>query len=96
MKQLHPKPSNNRFVNSLRKHRTQMHYKQKDVAILLNLQNTGQICRWEKGVSMPNAMNLFKLSIIYRTFPNELYFSLVTKLRHDILKMEECVSRMRK
>ncbi len=88
MKQLHAKPSNNRFVNSLKKHRTQMHYKQKDVAMLLNLQNTGQISRWEKGVSMPNAMNLFKLSIIYRTFPNELYFTFVIKLRHEILIKE--------
>jgi transcriptional regulator with XRE-family HTH domain len=89
MKPQYVKSNKRPFLNSLKKHRTQMHYKQRHVAMLLNLHNTSQICRWEKGLSMPNAMNLFKLSIIYRTFPNELYFALVVKLRHDVLSMEE-------
>lgn len=77
--------------NRLRQHRKQMGYKQKDVACLLGLKNTNRICRWEKGLSLPNAINLFKLSIIYRTFPNELYFDLLLELRKKLLEKEQKV-----
>lgn len=66
-----------------------MGYRQIDVARLLDLNNTSRISRWEKGLSLPNAINLIKLSIIYRTFPNELYFELLLVLRHELLKKEK-------
>lgn len=79
------------LLNHLRKHRKLLRYTQKDVARLLHLHDTSQICRWEKGLSLPNTTNLLKLSIIYRTFPNELYFDLIIVLRHDVIKMEQIV-----
>jgi transcriptional regulator with XRE-family HTH domain len=66
-----------------------MGYNQNHVALLLGLKNTNRVSRWEKGVSLPNTVNLIKLSIIYRTFPNELYFDLMLKLRHDLLHREK-------
>ena len=66
-----------------------MGYKQKDVALLMNLRDTSHISRWEKGLSLPSTINLLKLSIIYRTFPNELYYNLLLELRHKVLKMEK-------
>lgn len=66
-----------------------MGYSQRDVALILCLRNTSRISRWEKGTAIPNAINLLKLSVIYRTFPNELYFDLFVKLRHEILKKEK-------
>lgn len=78
-----------RIPNHLRKHRTLIGYSQKEVAFLLGFENTNRISRWEKGLAVPGMINLLKLSIIYRTFPNELYFDLLLKLRHDILQKEE-------
>jgi len=80
-----------RIPNSLKKHRKVLGYKQIDVALLLGFNNTARISRWEKGFSFPNTINLIKLSIIYRTFPNDLYFDLMLKLRHELLKKEGCV-----
>lgn len=77
------------ILNSLKKHRKLMSYKQQDVARILKLHDTSQICRWEKGLSLPNTINLLKLSILYRTFPNELYFKLLIDLRHEVIKMEK-------
>ena len=77
------------FHNRLRKHRKLMGYKQSDVAHLLGLRNTNRISRWEKGLSFPSVVNLIKLSIIYRTFPNELYFDLLLTLRHELLNKEK-------
>lgn len=77
--------------NSLRKHRKLMGYKQKDVATLMHLNDTSHICRWEKGLSLPSTINLLKLSIIYRTFPNELYYNLLIELRHIVLKKEKAL-----
>lgn len=79
------------ILNSLKKHRKIMGYRQIDVAFLLGLNNTSRISRWEKGLSLPNTINLIKLSIIYRTFPNELYFDLLLELRHELLKKEVTV-----
>ena len=75
--------------NSLERHRTIMGYRQIEVAFLLGLTNSSRISRWEKGLSLPNTINLIKLSIIYRTFPNELYFDLLLELRHDLLEREK-------
>lgn len=66
-----------------------MGYRQKEVAVLLGFANTNRISRWEKGLAFPGMVNLFKLSIIYRTFPNELYFDLLVELRHQVLQAEE-------
>jgi transcriptional regulator with XRE-family HTH domain len=64
-----PKP---RVANKLKHYRTLRGYTLKEVAPLLGLKNTNRLARWEKGTAFPGTRNLFKLSRIYRTFPNEL------------------------
>lgn len=77
--------------NRLRKHRRLQGYRQRDVARLLGHSNTRRISMWEKGLAFPNVMNLFKLSIIYRTLPNELYFDLMPELKSFITAQEQLV-----
>jgi len=64
---------NRPIPNRLNMHRRLMRYSRIQVVQLLDLQNTSILCQWEKGRKLPSAINLIKLSIIYRTYPNELY-----------------------
>ena len=77
--------------NRLKKHRMLMGYKQKDIAYLLGLVSTNRISEWENGTAMPNLINLIKLSVIYRTFPTDLYFDLMQELREELLLKEQAL-----
>jgi len=59
--------------NRLTMFRRTQGYKQKEVARLLGLHDGWALRQWEHGKSLPNSSNLIKLSILYRTYPNELY-----------------------
>jgi transcriptional regulator with XRE-family HTH domain len=72
--------------NNLRKHRKIIGLQQKAVARLLEHTTTTQLSRWEKGMAIPSAKNLLKLSIIYRCLPNELYFELYTTYKNELLE----------
>lgn len=61
-----------RIANTLKHYRRLRGYSQKDVTTILGFKNTNRLSRWEKGTAFPNTQNLFKLSRLYRTFPNEL------------------------
>jgi len=63
----------NQFQNNLRFHRTQAGLLQSDVAKRLGLVSTDRISHWEKGSAVPNIVNLFKLSALYRVPPEKLY-----------------------
>ena len=65
-----------------------MGLKQRQVARLLELYDTKSLSLWEQGTAMPSATNLFKLSIIYRTYPNELYHEHFTELREELKALE--------
>jgi len=69
-------------------HRKVMGLKQRHVAKLLGLHDTKPISLWEKGLAMPNTINLIKLGIIYRTFPNELYYELFVELKEELTALE--------
>lgn len=43
---------------------------------MLGLKDTSPISRWEKGLSLPSLIHLFRLARIYKTMPNEMYFEL--------------------
>ena len=75
-------PGNQPIPNRLKMHRKMMGYKQKEVARLLGLYNTSPLSEWENGLTMPNAHNLIKLSVLYRTYVNELY----TEYCHEVRK----------
>ncbi len=79
--------------NRLKKYRSMMGYTQTDVAKLLGLESTCRLSRWEKGSALPNVINLFKLGILYRTLPEELYRNVSIDLRKDIREMESLIGK---
>lgn len=77
--------------NCLRKYRKARGLKQSDVARILKLKSTSLISRWEKGVCLPSTLNIFKLSILYRTLIIGLFMDLYRTLKEEIMKREkEC------
>ena len=64
---------NRPIPNRLQMHRKLMGFTMTQVALLLELHNTAPLSEWERGTKLPSAINLINLSIIYRTYPNELY-----------------------
>ncbi len=82
--------SKNEFIpNALRKCRKTRGLKQKEVASLLGVKNTGMISRWEQGVCLPNTLNIFKLANLYRTMADALYIDLNRKIKENLLAKEE-------
>jgi len=65
-----------------------MGYSQVSVAKLMGLYDSVSISQWEKGLLLPNTLNLIKLSLIFRTFPNELYPELFSEQK-ELLKALE-------
>ena len=54
----------------------------------MGLHDTKPLSVWEKGLAMPGTVYLLKLSIIYRTYPNELYHELFLALRQELKSLE--------
>lgn len=69
--------------NRLTMHRKLMRYSQRQVAGLLDI-HVSQLSLWENGVMLPNSNNLIRLSIIYHTIPNELYFEYFQEQKEDL------------
>lgn len=81
--------------NCLKKYRKTRRLKQKDVARILGVKSASMISRWEKGVCLPNTINLFKLAVLYRTMSDALFIDLMRELRSEIQKREEEVLKHR-
>jgi len=80
---------NNRiFPNTLRLHRKTQGYTQRQVAHLLGLHDSVPVSLWESGLKLPSTDNLIKLSLLYRTYPNELY-SEVFRQHREMIKAKE-------
>jgi len=75
--------------NCLRKYRKARGLTQKDVARILNLKSTGLVSRWEKGICLPSALNIFKLATLYRTMAEALFYNLARTSKENILKREQ-------
>jgi transcriptional regulator with XRE-family HTH domain len=82
---------NRPIPNRLQLHRKLLRYKQSHVAQLLGLKNTVMLSAWERGKAMPTAINLVKLSIVYRTYPHELYSELFLELKEAMKGKEQDV-----
>lgn len=67
--------SNSPIANNLKKYRRIIGYSQKEVAKILGFKSTSRISLWEKGKAMPSIENILKLSALYSTLPNELYYN---------------------
>lgn len=79
--------------NCLRKYRKARCLEQRDVAEILGLKSASMISRWENGLCLPSALNLFKLASLYRTMADALFIDLLRVLRSDLHKREEKVLR---
>lgn len=62
-----------------------MGYSQKHAAKLLGV-SASRLAQWERGKKMPNVQNLLKLSILYHTLPDQLYYDLRATL---VLEIED-------
>lgn len=80
-----------RIPNLLRKHRRIRGFSQKQVAVLLGLKNASRVSRWESGECLPSALNIFRLSIIYRVLIDALFIDHIRELRKDIHEREKKV-----
>jgi transcriptional regulator with XRE-family HTH domain len=63
-----------RYPNALRHHRLLMKMSQAEVAARLSLESTAMISRWERGEALPSLENALKLSVLYKTLVNELFY----------------------
>ena len=73
-------------ANNLKKLRLARGWKQKDVAKLIGLAYSDRISHWEIGTAEPGIVNLFRLSIIYKTTPLKIYPLLKKVIGENILQ----------
>lgn len=75
--------SRKRFPNRLRRYRRMMGYSQVGVARILGLKSKGRLSEWESGKHFPGVRNLLKLSLLYHTLIEQLYYDLREAIRED-------------
>jgi hypothetical protein len=74
--------------NRLQKLRMHFGYSLKEVAFIIGIRNPYDISQWEQGITLPNATNMLKLSALYRTSCNELYYDLLNRFKQEITMKE--------
>jgi len=79
--------------NNLRRYRKAIGLKQRDVANILGLKNSGMISRWEKGVCLPNLINASKLAGLYCVLVDALFFPLIRLIKKKIMERQEEILR---
>jgi DNA-binding XRE family transcriptional regulator len=72
------------FLNNLKQYRKQCGYDRDTVARFIGLKRTKHLARWEKGISVPDLKNLFKLCILYNANPIDLYSCLIDALATEL------------
>ena len=73
-----------------------MGFSQEAIKKHLKLQSTSMISRWESGTTMPSSRNLLKLSLLYKTLVNELYYTLSKELQAELFPAETDITKQRK
>lgn len=68
--------------NNLKEYRLKSRLTQKEVSTFLGFSNEVALCHWEQGKNIPNLINLFRISRIYKTTPMKLYS---TTWKNDLL-----------
>ncbi len=64
---------------------------QKKVARILGLADTSTLSRWEHGVAIPGLLQVFRLSRIYQTLPQELFEDLWNQIGSEpCLLADDC------
>jgi transcriptional regulator with XRE-family HTH domain len=69
----------------LRKARKRMGYTHADVMSALDFRSGNRISQWEKGTRIPSIKNILKLSVLYKTLPDDLFY----ELRQEAIKSIE-------
>lgn len=72
------------YQNNLRAFREMAGFTQQEVSILIGLASSNRISLWESGQSMPSVENLFKLSVLYKRLPDDLYNELRKRITVEI------------
>lgn len=80
-----------RIRNRLRKYRKARGLRQRDVALLIGFTDSSHISRWERGLCLPTATNLFKLAAVYHCLVDALYIDFLRDVREDVRTMEHQV-----
>ena len=73
-----------KYPNTLKQHRLKYNLLQSEVATLLGLVGSDRISLWEQGKSIPSIPNLFKLCVLYRVQPFDVYSELVDVAEEEI------------
>lgn len=73
-----------------------MGFSQEAIKKHLKLKSTSMISRWESGTTMPSSRNLLKLSLLYKTLVNELYYTLSKELQAELFPAETDIQKLRK
>jgi len=82
-----------KIPNCLRKYRKVIGLKQKEVARILGLKNSGMISRWEKGVCLPCLLNAFKLAGLYSVLVDALFFPLIRLIKRKVMDRQNDILR---
>lgn len=72
-----------RTPNKLKLFRKSTGYSQKKVARLLGLSDTSSLSKWEHGIILPGLIQVFRLSKIYQTQPQELFDDLWNQIEKE-------------
>ena len=71
-----------KIPNRLRKYRRLAKLTQKEVAHALGVSQS-RISNWENGEVFPSMVNFLKLSVLYKTLCNELYFEVIKEFQQE-------------
>lgn len=74
----------NVLKNNLLRYRLLFGYTQREIAQMLGLNSTSVIGRWEQGLAAPDLKNAMKLSAIYKTLIDQLYFDLRMSIVNEL------------
>ena len=72
---------NKRIPNHLRKYRRARGLNQRDTARILGFADGSRISRWERGLCLPTAINLFRLAAVYHVLADALYIDVLRGIR---------------
>lgn len=79
----------NRHKNELIIYRRRMGFSQKQVAVVLGLQSTSMLSRYESGQSLPPLFTALRLEILYRIPVAFLYSEVYRSLKEETRVLED-------
>lgn len=68
------------FANNLKAYRKRLGHQRSAVAQAIGIKKSKLLSRWEKGTAFPDPVSFFKLCILYRATPFELYRDFAQKI----------------